>query len=134
MAPEKRVLIVDDEPTIADTLKIIFSNTGYSARAAYSAEEALLVITEWNPQLVILDVRLPGMNGIDLAMKLKAEYPHCDTLLFSGDGGTVELLESARQKGYDFDVLAKPVPPDDFLNRAAGFFPPPLQGLVPETA
>jgi DNA-binding NtrC family response regulator len=46
MGSEKRVLIVDDENTIADTLKIIFSNAGYSAQAAYSAEQALLLIAE----------------------------------------------------------------------------------------
>lgn len=133
MGLEKRVLIVDDAHTITDTLKIIFSNAGYSAQAAYSAEEALPLIAEWNPQLLIVDVHLPGMNGIDLAIRVKAEYPICDLLLFSGNSGAVELLESARQRGYNFDVLPKPVPPDDFLNLAAGFFPP-LPGLVPETA
>jgi DNA-binding NtrC family response regulator len=133
MSAEKRVLVVDDEHAIADTLAIIFSNSGYSARAAYSAEEALPLIAKWNPQLVILDVRLPGRNGIDLAMQVKAEYPHSDILLFSGDSGTFELLESARQEGYHFDVLAKPIPPDNFLNLAAAFFPPPPRGLVPET-
>lgn len=133
MAPEKRVLMVDDEHSIADTLATIFANAGYSARAAYSAEEALPLIAEWNPQLVIVDVRLPGMNGIELAIRVKAEYPHSELLLFTGDDTVGELLESARQQGHHFDVLAKPVPPDDFLSLAARFFPP-LEGLVPEMA
>ncbi len=124
MAPEKRVLIVDDEHPIADTLKTIFANAGYNARAAYSAEEALPLIAEWNPQLLILDVRLPGMNGIDLAKRVKLEYQHCKTLLFSGDGSVAELLESALQQGHRFEILAKPVPPADFLALAAGFFTP----------
>jgi DNA-binding NtrC family response regulator len=132
MGPEKRVLIVDDEHAIAETLGMIFSNAGYSARVAYSAEQALPLIAEWSPHLLILDVRLPGMNGVDLAIRVKAEYPLCDTLLFTGDSSVADLLESARQRGYHFEILAKPVPPDDFLTAVAGFFPPP-QGLVPET-
>lgn len=111
MAPEKRVLIVDDEHPIADTLTKIFSNAGYSARAAYSAEEALPLIAEWKPQLAIVDVRLPGMNGIDLAIRAKAEFPLCEMLLFTGDDSAGVLLESARERGHRFDLLAKPVPP-----------------------
>ena len=133
MALEKRVLIIDDELNIADTLKAIFSNAGYSARAVYSAEQALPLVAEWDPQLLIVDVRLPGMNGIDLAMKVKTEHPHSNLLLFTGDSGVAELLESARQQGHNFEVLAKPVPPADFLNRVAGFFPPP-KAIPPGTA
>src|ERR1700691_1954469 len=118
MGPEKRVLIFDDELPIANTTKTIFSMSGYSARAAYSAEEALPVIAEWKPHLVILDVRLHGMNGIDLGIRVRAEFPHSNVLLFTGDGSVGELLESARQQGYQFEVLAKPVPPKDFLNLA----------------
>ena len=125
MAQEKRILVVDDEHVIADTLRAIFSQAGYAARATYSAEEALPVIDEWRPHVVILDVRLPGMNGVDLAMILRAKYPKSNVLLFSGDGSVAELLESARQQGHNFNMLAKPVPPDDFLNLAAGFFPTP---------
>src|ERR1700691_2463637 len=130
MAPEKRVLIVDDEHSITDSLKIIFSHAGYSVQAAYSAEQALPLIAAWNPNLVILDVRLPGMNGIDLAMRVRAENPLCDLLLFTGDGSVADLLESARRKGHDFEILAKPIPPADFLDTVAGFFPPP-KGLPP---
>jgi CheY-like chemotaxis protein len=130
MGPEIRVLIVDDEHIIADTLKTIFSNAGYSALAAYSAEEALLLIAEWGPQLAVVDVHLPGMNGIDLAIQVRAEYPLCETLLFTGLGNADELLESARQLGHDFQVLAKPVPPAEFLNVAASLFPR-AERLVP---
>jgi CheY-like chemotaxis protein len=66
-AGKKRVLIVDDEHIIADTLVAIFSGAGYESRAAYSAEGALGLIPSWPPQLAIVDVILPGMNGIDFA-------------------------------------------------------------------
>jgi DNA-binding response OmpR family regulator len=132
--PERRVLIVDDEHSIADTLVAIFLMQGYAARAAYSAEEALALIAEWNPELAILDVYLPGMNGIDLAVLLKAQYPKCGLLLFSGASETSELMESARLVGHPFDVLAKPLPPADLLSRAAHFFPSKMgpSALPPE--
>jgi DNA-binding response OmpR family regulator len=72
---QKRVLIVDDERVIADTLAIIFSNKGYEARAVYSAEQAFELISDWLPGLAIIDVQLSRMNGIDLAIRLRAEYP-----------------------------------------------------------
>jgi CheY-like chemotaxis protein len=111
----KRVLFVDDERLIADTLAIIFSSQGYETRAVYSAEQALELISDWLPNLAIIDVQLPGMNGIDLAIRLKAEYPDCRLSLFSGQASTSDLLELARQNGRSFDIIAKPVPPGEFL-------------------
>ena len=66
-----RVLNVDDERTITDTLALIFTGNGYDARKAYSAEQAVDFIAEWRPDLAILDVVLPVMNGIDLATLLR---------------------------------------------------------------
>jgi DNA-binding response OmpR family regulator len=115
----KRVLFVDDERLIADTLAIIFSSQGYETRAVYCAEQALELISDWLPNLAIIDVQLPGMNGIDLAIRLKAEYPDCRLSLFSGRASTSDLLEVARQNGHSFDILAKPVPPGEFLAQAS---------------
>jgi len=111
----KRVLFVDDERLIADTLAIIFSNRGYETRAVYSAEQALEMISGWLPNLAIIDVRLPGMNGVDLAIRLRAEYPDCKVSLLSGQASTNDLLELARQNGHSFDILAKPVPPEELI-------------------
>ena len=65
--------IDDDEKTTSETLTAIFRNRGYQARAAHSAEEAIDVIAEWQPDLALLDVNLPGMNGVDLAMVLRSK-------------------------------------------------------------
>jgi CheY-like chemotaxis protein len=112
----KRVLIVDDEPVIADTLVIIFVKAGYHARSAYSAEEALEVIPLWRPDLAIIDVILPNMNGIDLALKIKAEAPECRLSLFSGASHTADLIAAAP---YSFEVHAKPVHPREMLALAS---------------
>lgn len=115
----RRILIVDDEMAIADTLAMIFHSQRYDVQAAYSAERAIEIIAEWRPDLAIIDVMLPEMNGIDLAIAIKANYPKCHALLFSGHSNTSMLLEEAGKKGHQFEVLAKPVHPTLMLERAS---------------
>jgi DNA-binding NtrC family response regulator len=114
-AGSRKILIVDDEVTIADTLALIFSSSGYEARTSYSAEQALAMLEEWRPDLAIIDVVLPGMNGIEFAIFLKSSYPECQFLLFSGQPGTSNLLEEAKEKGHLFEILAKPLHPTFML-------------------
>jgi len=114
-----KVLIVDDEVAIADSLALIFASRRYEVRVAYSGEEAIDVIARWQPDLAILDVVLPGMNGIDLAIATRSNYPLCRIILFSGNANTTSLLEQAAKRGYTFDVLAKPVHPDLMLEAAS---------------
>ena len=123
-ADKKRVLIVDDERVIADTLVTIFSAAGYESRAAYSAEGALELIPSWPPHFAIVDVILPGMNGIDFAILLKAITPDCTVQLFSGQLDSSDLLEAARQDGQTFEVLAKPLHPTELLALASVLFAP----------
>jgi DNA-binding NtrC family response regulator len=114
-----KVLIVDDEVVIADTLAQIFSMHGQRVRTAYSAEHAIELIAAWKPDLAILDVVLPQMNGIDLAIFLRENYPSCQMLLFSGQIVTTALAAEAAKKGHDFEILPKPVLVPDLLNKAA---------------
>ena len=90
---------------------------GYDARVAYSAEQAIDSIASCMPDMALLDVNLPGMNGIDLAIVLKANHPECHLLLVSGHERTSSLLEEAAKKGYVFDILAKPIHPTFILER-----------------
>lgn len=110
-----RILVVDDEKVIADSLAAIFGNQGYSARAAYSAEQALEIIAQWLPNLAVLDVILPGMNGIDLALMIKSGHPDIAVMLISGQLATTELAESAAQLGHKLTIHAKPIPIPDLL-------------------
>ena len=119
--PIRKVLIVDDERTITDTLVMIFSGNGYDARGVYSAEDARDLILTWSPNLAIIDVLLPEMNGIDLAILLKAMCPDCHLTLFSGHGATADLLEPALHQGYRFEVRSKPVHPSELLGWAAQY-------------
>ncbi len=117
--PANRVLIIDDEQVIADTLVTIFSQRGYEARGAYSAEQALSMMESWKPGLVIADVLLPAMNGIDLAIRIKSQWPECHISLFSGQAATSDLLDGAMRNGHFFNVHAKPIHPSELLGVAA---------------
>ncbi len=115
----KRVLVVDDEQCIADTLAAILRKCGYEATALYDGEAAWSACELDTPDLIITDVVMPGLNGIDLATRVKERYPACKVLLFSGMAATADLLADARLRGYDFEVLAKPVHPSELLAKMA---------------
>lgn len=116
---KSEILIVDDEPPLADTLALIFRIAGYSASAVYGGEEALAFIAEHRPSLVVSDVIMPGLDGITMAKMIRSSYPACQVLLFSGNADTQDLLEAAQKEGHSFEVLAKPVPPPQMLARVA---------------
>jgi DNA-binding NtrC family response regulator len=111
------IFIVDDEPVIASSLAAILRLNGFSARFFTSPLEALAAARLESPDLVISDVAIamPGISGVDLAIQLRAQYPRCKILLFSGQATTMDLLEDARAQGYDFRLLQKPVHPSEFL-------------------
>jgi DNA-binding NtrC family response regulator len=110
-----KILIVDDEVHISETLSLVFLARGYEVRAANSAEQAVEILAQWQPDVAILDVMLPQMNGIDLAVVIQANYPACRLLLISGHPDTSALLEEARAQGHSFNILAKPVHPKYIL-------------------
>jgi DNA-binding NtrC family response regulator len=110
-----RVFVVDDEPLIASSLAAILQMNGFSARFFTCPLAALAAARSESPDLVISDVAMPGISGIDLAIQMSAQYPNCKILLFSGQAATSDLLESARAQGYDFRLLQKPVHPSEFL-------------------
>lgn len=116
MQPDK-VLIADDERAIADTLAVILTNAGFETRAVYSGEAAVAMAEDFRPNMLITDVVMPGINGIEAAIEIGAMLPNCKILLFSGQAATVSLLEEARAQGHEFEILAKPVHPSDLLAR-----------------
>jgi CheY-like chemotaxis protein len=67
------------------------------------------------PDLIISDVIMPDMNGIEAAIQIRKFLPECKILLFSGQAATADLLKTARAQGHEFEILAKPVHPQDLL-------------------
>jgi CheY-like chemotaxis protein len=110
-----KVLVVDDERVIADTLATILNQNGYDASAVYTGTAAVERARSTRPDLIISDVIMPDMNGIEAAINIRRFLPGCKILLFSGQAATADLLESARAEGHEFEILAKPVHPQDLL-------------------
>lgn len=115
--------MVDDEARVAETLELIFVTRGYEVRAANSAEQAIEILAEWQPDLALVDVMLPLMNGIDFGIALESIYPACRLLLLSGHPGTAALLDDARLNGHNFDILAKPLHPSFILDTVSNLLP-----------
>jgi CheY-like chemotaxis protein len=121
------VLVVDDESAIADTVAEILSRSGYAAMTAYDGNEALETALVTPPEMLITDVVMPDMSGIELAIKMRRIFPDCKILLFSGQAATVDLLASANGAGHHFNLLSKPIHPRELLMMVA-------EGLKPAQA
>ncbi len=119
-APKSKVLVADDEQVIANTLAIILNQAGFEARAVYSGDKAIEALDGFQPDMLISDVIMPGMTGIEAAIITRQRMPKCKILLFSGQAATADLLEKARSEGHEFEILAKPVHPTDLLAKLRG--------------
>lgn len=111
---EFRVLVVDDEQVIADTLAIILNQSGFAAKAVYSGEAAVMKASEWPPAALISDVIMPGITGVQAAAAILGLVPECHVLLFSGHG-TLDI--ASRISECNFEILPKPVHPKEILRR-----------------
>jgi DNA-binding NtrC family response regulator len=119
----KRVLILDDERVIADVLSIILSQSGYEARSAYNHSMAVEIAREFRPKLLITGFNNAcEKNGCETALELLGFLPDCRILIFSGQAATAIALEDYCRRGYEFEVLAKPVHPNYLLERVRKVF------------
>jgi DNA-binding NtrC family response regulator len=107
----KIIFVINDEKVIADTLTIILRQQGYDAYAFMSAKEAVGVITDRRPDLIICDVVMSDMTAVDLAIHARRLAPQCTLLLFSGHAGTDEILLQADSAGVQFEIISKPIHP-----------------------
>lgn len=125
---KQRVFVVDDERIIASTLATILTLHGFDATPYTLPLEALQAAQFEAPDLLISDVVMPLLSGVDLAIQMQEHRPHCKVLLFSGQASTADLLEGARNGGHEFELLIKPVHPTDLLakiKKMMGCAPPP---------
>ena len=110
-----RILVVDDEGLIADSVAEILSDNGYEAQAAYSGKRAIELANEQCPDILMSDVLMPHVNGVETAKAIQAICPKVRVLLFSGHAGTIDILKQARSEGHDFELMSKPIHPDQLL-------------------
>jgi len=113
-----RVFIVDDEEIIASSLAMILRLHGGIHATSFTDPLKALELAELEaPDLLIADVMMPQLSGIDLAIQLRLLCPNCKMMLFSGHADTIPLLKAARADGFAFEFLTKPVHPADLLAR-----------------
>lgn len=112
-----RVLVVDDEHLIADTVTAILNANGFEAVGVYNGEEALGAARTLRPDIVISDVLMPRMSGVELGIELRKQFPATRIFLFSGQAATSELMRKAQAEGYNFELFAKPIHPEELISR-----------------
>ena len=118
------ILIVDDEKVIADTLALILNAIGYESKAVYSGEAALETAERFKPDILISDVIMGGINGLELAILVSKRHPNCKIILFSGQASTADLIAQTGPQGQMFEVLAKPVRPQILIEHVKRLAPP----------
>ena len=117
----RRILVVDDERLISDTLCAILNENGFEATAAYSGAEAIASARNLRPEIVLTDVLMPRMSGVELGIQLRGELPDTKIFLFSGQAATTAMIHRAEAEGYFFELFPKPIHPDELIARLKGF-------------
>lgn len=110
-----KVLLVDDEEDFVSTLAERLRMRGIQARTAGNGEEALRSIAADPPHAVILDVMMPGMSGLDVLRKIKADFPGIEVILLTGIGSTREGVEGMRLGALDY--LMKPLQIEELIEK-----------------
>ncbi len=122
MADKKKILLVDDDPDFVEAVKVIVESGGYDVTVAYDGKEGLEAVAEDKPDLIVLDVMMPVMNGHEACAKLKADEAtkSIPIILLTAVADRVttstythrDMLESEAE-----DYMPKPVEPDELLER-----------------
>jgi len=112
-----RILIVDDELVVRDSLSKWFSSEGYSARPAGSAREALEIIAGSEFDIALLDIKMPGMDGMELQTRLKAADPELTIVMMTGYASVDTAVQALKMGAYDY--ITKPVDPDELSHLVA---------------
>ena len=110
-----RVLVVDDEVSITDSLKEILRLRGHQAHAAYNGRSALESLSASTPQVLIADVFMDGMNGVELANHVADRIPGCRIILFSGQADMIHTLAQSDLKSHRYTLYTKPIHPEVLL-------------------
>lgn len=107
---KEKVLLVDDEEGIRNVLSLTIADAGYTVRTAANGAEALDVLTDEEIPLIVSDIKMPGMDGLELLQKIKRNWPDSEIIMITGHGDIDSAIESLRRGAADF--ITKPFPDD----------------------
>lgn len=110
-----KVLVVDDQKTVCYSLQRFLRSEGYNVHTATSGEEALSVINDVKPDLVIMDVRMPEMDGIEVLRKIKESHPQVQVIMMTAFSTTEKAIQAIKLGAYDY--ITKPFDNDELLMR-----------------
>ena len=110
-----RILIVDDEKDFVEMLSLRLKEMGEKVESAYSGQEALEVLAEKNIDVIILDIKMPGMDGIEVLKVVKKRFPLVEVILLTGHGTTETAVEGMKLGALDY--LMKPADFGDLMTK-----------------
>lgn len=112
-----RVLIADDDHIVLETVAVSLETAGFSVMAVDSGDKAIRVVRRWRPDILLSDVLMPGLNGIETARRISAEIPGCRVFLITALSWPSPdvLCYSGHELG--FEVLRKPLHPGYLIDR-----------------
>lgn len=115
MSRMPRILVVDDEQTSASCCAEILRGAGFDAMTAFSGEQAVEAANSYRPDLLLTDISMGKMSGIEAAAAVKQSLPDCKVLFLSGRIELLDITQNGRGPAFAFAALAKPVHPADLL-------------------
>ncbi len=113
----RTVLVIDDDRILADTLSDILRKHGFKPVALYSGEEALELAGRFRPDVVLSDIRMSRLDGIEAAKGIRSLHPDCRIILFTAHTVSTALVQ--RIHGLGFEILPRPLHPENVLNALA---------------
>jgi DNA-binding NtrC family response regulator len=116
---KQRVFVVDDERMIVDTLVEILTDRGFEAIPFYDSRQVIGRAEQHCPDILLTDVVMPHLNGVDLATLISERCPHTRVLLLSGQAATANLLQGTTPASKRFELLSKPLDPRVLLKKLA---------------
>lgn len=117
MIPQPLILVIDDEQPILDIIQESLSDEGFRVKTLSEPEKALSRIGELIPDLILLDIFMPNINGLELLEKIKREYPHQKVIMISGFGTISTAIEAMNKGALSF--IEKPLNLDEILEKIA---------------
>jgi len=109
----RTVLVIDDDRVLADTLSDILRKNGYTPVALYSGEEALELAGRFKPDVVLSDIRMSRLDGIEAAKRIRILHPACRIILFTAHTVSAALVQLIH--GLGFELLQRPLHPERVL-------------------